>query len=207
MARMTPTGVRADNAAAIDRIRARLQGVSEAQLQRASRRAIITTRRRFEPAAKRAITAEYNVRKGDLSGQFEVRTFEAEGGEALELAASTRKLPLLGFGAKWRGKARVGGKWTQGASAEVQRGQRREYKSAFIRSIGGKRYVLSRQFSRDGQTASGRHPREKLRRLMGPSPAQMTRGVGDSVSRRITDEMVGVLRIELRRQIKMAGAR
>lgn len=198
MGKLTRTGVRTSNDAAIARLQARLDGVSEARLRTAGNRALASVRRKFEPAAKRAIRETYNVRVGDLGGKFKVYSGSDGDGEFIELAASTRGIPLIRFGAKWRKRQPIG------ATAQVQLGQGKTYRSAFIATVNGQRHVFARQFSADSNSPSGRDPRNKLRRLMGPSPAQMVTGYGEQTAKRIGAEMNSFLSTEIKRQLNLA---
>lgn len=201
MAKFSRTGVQASNKAAIDRVRARLEGVSERRLLQAGNRAISSVRRRFEPAAKRAIRTNYNIKAGDLSGQFKVMSGNDGTGEYMELAASNRAVPLINFGGRWRGRR------SPGATAQIRKGERKTYQSAFIATINGRRGMYARQFSRDSNSPSGRDPRNKLRRLTGPSPLQMVRGLGDENATRIAAEMTDFLSTEIQRQIQLARSK
>ncbi len=186
------------NAAALARIAAKVNGVSAAAIAKADARSAITVRRRFEPAAKRAIREIYNVRVSDLTGRFTVRTGADENGEYISLNASAKPLPLFGFGGRW------GGRKTAGATALIQKGERKVYNSAFIATVDGQRRLVARQFSRDATAASGRDGRRKLRTLTGPSAFQMVMGQGDVVVTRLAREMNEYRGSELIRQLKLA---
>lgn len=196
MAKFGATSARTGNSGAIERIKARLDGVSEAKLNRAANRALISTRRKLEPLAKRVIRETYNVKLGDLSGKFQVRTDSDSGGEFIALSASTRGIPLLNFGGRW------GGRKTAGATAQVIRGQSKIYQSAFIATIGGTRKLVARQLIRGG--GGRRDPRNRLRTLLGPSPFQMVEGLGETNAKRITSEATVFLRSEIQRQLELA---
>lgn len=198
MAKFAGTGQRTSNSAAVDRVRARLAGVSETRLQTAANRALVSVRRRFEPVAKRVVRDAYNVKLTDLGGKFRVITSTDANGEFIELSASTRGIPLIRFGAKWRGRK------TAGATAQIQLGQGKTYRSAFIATVGGQRNVFARQFSADSNSPGGRHPRDHIRRLMGPSPLQMTQGLGDKNAVRISGQMTAFLSSEIKRQVRLA---
>lgn len=170
---------------ALARIAAALDGVGPEGVAKADKKAVATVRRRFEPAAKRLIRENYNVKAKDLAGKFSVEVSELAGaGTVLRLRASTSKTPLAEFGGQW------GGRKSPGATAAIGKGQgRKVYHEAFIATIDGRRRMLVRQFSRDSHLKSGRDPRNKLRRLSGPSPYQMVRGVGDDNAQRLSREM------------------
>lgn len=189
------------NAAALARLAAQVNGVTAAEIAKADGRSVISVRRRFEPAAKKAIRETYNVRAGDLTGRFTVRTGADQNGEFIALSASTKKLPLIGFGGRW------GGRKTAGATALIQNGARKVYKSAFIATVGGQRRLVARQFSRDSTAPSGRDGRRKLRTLTGPSAFQMVMGQGDVTAARLAREMNEYRGSELIRQLQLARKR
>ncbi len=126
--------------------------------------------------------------------------------ELISIWASTRKFPLMDFGGRWRGPARrKSGRFAPGASAEIVRGQRKTYDSAFIATIQGRRAIRVRSFDSGLQKRAGRGPVHMLR---GPSPFEMLSGVGGypaSVAAR--DATVNELQVfylgELRRQFKL----
>lgn len=189
------------SAGALARFAALAGGLSKTAIAKADSRSIASVRRRFEPAAKRAIREVYTVRAGDLSGRFSVRSGLGEEGEYLSLNASTKKLPLIGFGGRW------GGRKTAGATAGIQVGMRKVYTSAFIARIGGQRRMVVRQFSRDATTPSGRDGRRKLRTLTGASAFQMVMGEGEVVASRLAREMNMYRSTELIRQLALARKR
>lgn len=200
MARLNSTSARI-NLSAVARLAARLNGVSEKSIRLADKRALSNIRRRFEPAAKRAVREVYTVRAGDLAGKFQIRPGSDGEGEYLALHASPRKLPLILFGGRW------GGRKTKGATAQIQRRGRKVYASAFIAMVGGQRRLVVRQYSRDATTPSGRDPRNKLRSLTGPSPWQMVMGEGEVVASGLAREMTQYRRDELLRQLELARKR
>ena len=199
MAEFGASSVRARaNAAALDRIAARLDGVSEAKIAAADKRALATVRRRVEPIVKRAIREVYSVPVRELSGKFQVRTTSDGAGEGLELFAATKRVPLVEFNARWSGRK------SAGARASILRGKSKIYKSAFIATVGGRPEVVARQFSADSNSPSGRHPRSHLQRLRGPSPLEMTKGLDGQNVVRIGDEIVRFAATERARQLQMA---
>lgn len=165
--------------------------------------------RRAEPAAKRNIRAVYNVRAAALSGRFRVEEGAAGRGrnkdELLSIWASTRELPLLDFGGRWRGPARrKSGRWAPPATAEIVRGRRKIYDSAFIATIAGRRAVRVRSFD------SGRGRRQRrgpVRMLRGPSPFGMLSGIDYEPARQVRDatlsELTTFYMAELRRQFRL----
>lgn len=189
------------NAGALARLAARADGLSKAAIAKADGRANVSVRRRFEPAAKKAVRAVYNVRVKDLTGRFTVNTGQDQNGEFLALNASTRKLPLVGFGGRW------GGRKTPGATADIQMGKRKVYASAFIARIGGQRRIVVRQFSRDATAPSGRDGRRKLRTLTGASALQMVMGEGQVIAAKLAREMNQYRSSELVRQLWLARKR
>lgn len=204
MARFNVTQARISNRAAVNRLRASLAGLSEANLNRAVQRTLAGARRRFEPAAKRVIRSTYNVRAKDLSGKFKVRTGGDADGEFVALEASTRATPLIAFGGRWRGPARRAGRgWAPAASAQVQRTDgRKVYQSAFIAVIGGARRMVARQLIRDG--GGQRDPRNRLRTLTGPSPFQMVEGKDNANAVAIAGEVNEFIAKELERQVQLS---
>ncbi|QHB72090.1 hypothetical protein [Stenotrophomonas sp. 364] len=189
------------NSAALARLAAQVEGVSTRAIAQADTRAIVSVRRRFEPAAKKAVREVYTVRAGDLVGRFQIRSGADKDGEFLSLHASTGKLPLIGFGGRW------GGRKTAGATAQIQLGSRKTYSSAFIATVNGQRRMLVRQFSRDSTAPSGRDPRNKLRTLTGPSAFQMVMGEGDAIAARLARQMNEYRGSELIRQLQLARKR
>lgn len=200
MAKFGNTGIGSSNRAAIERVRARLEGLSEASIRKADSRAMASVKRRFEPVAKRVLRDRYNVTLGKLSGQFQVRTAREGQGEVLELYAATRKVPLIAFGGRWRWRGRHG----PGATAEILRTERKTYDSAFIATINGRREIWVRQFSATATTPSGRDPRNKVRPLRGPSPLQMVKGIGDVNAAAIAAEINAFRSSEIIRQLGLA---
>lgn len=206
MARFSATQINTGNRAAIERLIARVEGVSAAAIHRADTRALATVRRRFEPLAKRHIREIYSIRLKSLAGGFSVRTGDDGAGDYLVLHASTKKLPLIDFGGKWRGPARRrSGAWAPAASAQIIRGRSKTYGSAFIATLrSGRREIFERQFSRDREgTGSGRDPRNKIRALRGPSPYQMVRGIDDRVAEQIAGEMNALRLQEVKRLLRV----
>lgn len=201
MARSTGTGLVSGNRASIARLLAQLDGVSPEAIAKADTRALASVRRRMEPVTKRVIRQAYNVKAGELSGKFRLR----QSGDALELYATTAGVPLDAFGGRWRGPARrKSGQFAPPATAEILRGNRKSYPSAFMATINGTRGIYVRQYSRDARSASGRDPRNKLRRLRGPSVFQMTQGLGDVNAALIVNELNTYRASEIARQLQLA---
>lgn len=204
MAKFSATSVKQHNRAAVGRLVARARGYESARINKAAALAVASTRRRFEPAAKRQVRQDYGVRAGALTGKFRVMSGADEVGEYVAIAASTRRLSLMEFGARWGGRARArNGGWTQAASAAVRRGQRKVYESAFIATLNGQRRVLVRQRNR----ATGkRDPRNRLRSVLGPSPWLMLEGM-DGAADALRRQMATIHQAEFRRQLERLGAR
>jgi len=165
--------------------------------------------RRAEPAAKRNIRAIYNVRASALADRLRidegVRGKGRDSEDLISIWASTRQLGLIEFGARWRGPARrKNGRFAAGASAEIVRGQRKTYDSAFIATIQGRRAVRVRSYDGSGGRRHGRGP---VRMLRGPSPFEMLSGVGHEPSRQVRDgtlsELTTFYFAELKRQFRL----
>ena len=198
MARFSESGAKTHNDAVVKRLRGALAGLTQDQMELVVKRTLAGARRRFEPAAKRIIRKSYGVALRELSGKFQVRTGADAGGEYVALAASQKRIPLIRFGATWRGIR------TPGATAIVRKGVRKTYRHAFIRNIQGTPQVLERQMSRDG--GGKRDPRNRIRRLMGPSPLQMLEGEGGANATAVADEINEFIARELERQVNVARA-
>ena len=159
--------------------------------------------RRAAPAASRNVRQEYNVRAGTLRDAFRVeegvRGRRGDRDEVLSIWASTRQIPLMEFSGRWRGRR------SAGATAEIVRGQRKTYDSAFIATVQGRRAIRARSFD----SASGRrHGRGPLRMLRGPSPFEMLSGVGGvqasmDARERTVSELTTWYAGELRRQFRL----
>ena len=165
--------------------------------------------RRAEPAAKRNIRAVYNVRAGALAGKF--RIDEAAKGrrghrdDLISIWASTRDLPLMEFGGRWRGPARRrNGRVAPGASAEIVRGKRKTYDSAFVATIAGRRAIRVRSYD---SSRGRRHGRGPVRMLRGPSPFGMLSGIDYEPARQVRDatlsDLVTFYFAELKRQFRL----
>lgn len=193
MARLA-TSARASNRAAVDRLRARVEGLSEATLDRAAKRALVSVRRKAQPVAKRVVRDTFNVKPSALSGAFDATQGENKDGSYVALRASVQKISLINFGGRWR-------RGSAGATAEIQRGSTKTYTSAFITTLrNGARHIMQRQFISAGKRA-GRLP---LKRLQGPSPYQMVQGRGEVNARRIGKELSTFAISETMRQLALA---
>lgn len=193
MARLA-TSVRASNRAAVDRLRAQLDGLSQAKIERAARRAFVSVRRKAPPVAKRVVRETYNVDASALSGAFDATQGSDGTGTFVALRASVAPVSLIRFGGRWRRNS-------PGATAEILRGGRKVYTSAFITTLrNGSRHIMARKLLPSGQ----RTPRLPLQRLHGPSAYQMVQGRGDANARRIAGELSEFAISETMRQILLA---
>lgn len=202
----TRTFVRTYNADAMARVRAQLQGVSEAQLQKAAQRASVSFFRKVQPIAKRDIRARYGVASRALDGKF--RTVEGrsrKGQTYIGVQASARRISLLQFRGKWRSVNRVGNaqraQRSPGATAEVQLGQAKTYASAFIATVRGVRAIRVREFTTLG--GPKRYGRAPLRMLRGPSPLEMLLGEDMRNAPKISGQLLGAYQSEIHRQVEL----
>lgn len=195
MARLK-AGVRVDARAAVSRLSARLDGVSEASLDKAAARALVGVQRRAGPASKRAVRETYAVQAGAITSAFTVSNGKEPAGAYVAVRASVQPVSLMRFGARWSKRA-------AGATAEILSGERKTYGAAFIARLpNGARQVLARK---PGLGANGkRAPRYPLVRLNGPSPYQMVQGLDGGTARRITAELREYAATETLRQIGLA---
>lgn len=164
--------------------------------------------RRAGPAASRNIRAQYNVKAGALRGKLRVerglRGRRGDRDDLISIWASTRRIPLLEFAGRWRGRK------STGATAQIQRDEgRKTYGSAFIATVRGLRAIRVRSRDSTGRRV-GRGP---LRMLRGPSPFEMLSGIGGNAgARKVRQETTDELRTfylgELRRLFSLRkGAR
>ncbi len=178
-------------------------GQSVSRFGEAERKAKSGLRRRMEPVAAREIRKLINVRRGTLSGTMRVETKTHREGDALSLWASARRISLLEFGGRW------GGRKTEGATAEVLRGQRTLLRSRFIVSVKGLRAIRKRQFNR----GTGKpYPRGPLKMEWGPSPLYMLRptdtpdrltNAARTIKRAVVTQLTDFYINELRRLYKL----
>ncbi len=147
----------------------------------AVQRATVGLKRRAGPAVSRAVRENYGLKRTTLSGSemFRIEEGTLKKGGYLSIWASTRELPLIYFGGRWSGPG------SPGATAEIERGMRKTYTSAFIapgRIRGQERPVIYTRLK--GKKAVQKHgrykgqTREPIRVLRGPSPFEMVSGVG-----------------------------
>jgi hypothetical protein len=171
--------VRADNRAAIARIAARLDGVSESALQKQAARAMVSVRRKAQPVAKRIVRQMYGVQAGAIGDAFDAVS-GTDGGQAfVALRARVAPVSLIRFGGRWSKRG-------AGATAEIMRGERKTYESAFISVMpNGGRHI----FARAPQGSGKRAPRLPLRRLHGPSAYQMVQGKRGETAEQVNAEL------------------
>ncbi len=138
-------------------------------------------KRRAGPAVSRAVRENYGVTRSTLAqpGMFRVELGSQAKGDYLSIWASTRQLPLADFGGRWSGPS------SPGATAEIERGQRKTYTGAFMakgRIRGQERpLIYTRIKGKKSVQKYGRYQgqmREPIRALRGPSPFEMVSGVG-----------------------------
>ena len=198
---MTTRRVYADTVRpALARLQALVEGVSPEAIAAADKKAAASVVRRFGVAARRVVRETYNVKNKHLMGKFSIEKGDMKAaGMRYSLLASTYKTPLSEFGGRW------GGRRTKGATAAISKGEgRKVYHSAFIARVNGQEWMLVRQFSRDSHLASGRDPRNKLKRLSGPSPYQMFVGKDRTNAMRISAELNEFRTTEIVRLLRLA---
>lgn len=194
MARRSSTFVRSYNRDAIARVRAQLAGVNEDKLQRAADRALVTVLRRVQPVAKQDIRERYGVRASALNGRFRAEQGRSRKGEPyLGIWASSRRISLIEFGGRWRGRK------SAGATAQIQLGESKVYSSAFIRTVQGRRAIRVRSF--EGGSAGKRVARGPLRMLRGPSPFEMLLGEDMANGAKVSERLLTTYQTEITRQM------
>lgn len=186
--------VKADNRAAIARMAARLEGVSESALQKQAARAMVSVRRKAQPVAKRIVRQVYGVQAGAISDAFDAVS-GTEGGQAyVALRARVAPVSLIRFGGRWSKRG-------TGATAEIVRGERKTYASAFISVMpNGGRHIFARAPQGNGKRA----PRLPLRRLHGPSAYQMVQGKRGETAEQVNAELAAYAADETLRLIAAA---
>jgi len=199
MARRARTFVRAYNSEAIARVRARLEGYSEEQLQRAADRAGVGVVRKAQPVARRDIRERYGVKSSQLTGAIKgTHARDSKGHAYVGVWASSRQISLLHFGGRWRKKS-------AGATAAVKPGQRKTYDSAFITTIEGRTAIRVRAHT--AGPGSKRHGRGPLRMLRGPSPFEMLLGQHMANGDKIAGKLLEFYSTEIARQIDLIRSR
>lgn len=198
MARRTRTFVRAYNAEAMARVRAHLEGYSEAQLNRAAQRAGVGVVRKAQPIAKRDIRERYGVKASLLNGTLKAtQANDRQHRPYIGVWASSRRISLIHFGGRWRKKSK-------GATAAVKLGQRKTYDSAFIATVEGRKAVRVRSYRAGSLKRHGRGP---LRMLYGPSPFEMLLGEHLRNGERIAGKLLEFYSTEIARQIELIRSR
>lgn len=169
----------------------------------ATTRAVAGLKRRAGPAASRSVREHYNLKAGALSGKFRVEEgSRGRGGDRddfIGIWASTRRISLIDFGGKWRGRK------SPGATAAITRAGGKTYDGAFIATVQGRRAIRVRQFDAARSRRAGRGP---LRMLRGPSPFEMLSGLDHGPSQAVHAGVLSELRVfytsELRRQFALS---
>lgn len=194
MAKRLATRVRADNRAAIARMVARLDGVSESTLQQQAARAMVSVRRKAQPVAKQIVRQVYGVQSSALGDAFDAISGTEAGQAYVGLRARVAPVSLIRFGGRWSKRG-------TGATAEIMRGDRKIYASAFIAVMpNGGRHI----FARAPLGAGKRAPRLPLRRLHGPSPYQMVQGRRGETAEQVNAELAAFAADETLRLIAAA---
>lgn len=188
------TRARVDNRAAIARIQARLGGIGADALNKQAGRALVSVRRKAQPIAKRVVRQIYGLKPSALSDAFDAAS-GIEGGQAyVAIRARVAPVSLVHFGGRWS-------KRSSGATAEIMRGQRKTYASAFIaRMPNGGRHIFARAPLAGGKRA----PRLPLRRLHGPSAYAMVQGEGGETARQIGAQLAAYASEETLRLLALA---
>jgi hypothetical protein len=200
VARRASTFVRAYHEDVVRKLRAHLEGFSEEQLQQAAMRARVSLVRRVQPTAKRNIRERYGVRASALNDKF--RTVEgrtSKGDPYLGIWASSRKIGLIEFNGRWRGRRSLG------ATATIRAGETKTYDSAFIATVKGRRGIRVRSFQ--SGISGKRVGRGPLRMLSGPSPFEMLLGEDMANGAAVSAELLEFYRSEIERQIKLRSKR
>lgn len=187
------SSVRVDHRAALARIAARLDGLSEAKINKHVARALVSARRKAMPIAKREVLAQYGVQSSALSRAFGVATGADGGGTFLSVTATVAPTSLIRFGARWSRRS-------AGATAQIVRGQSKTYEAAFIAPMrNGQRQVMARQ-----QTSGGKRvPRLPIVRLTGPSAYQMLQGRDGDTAARVNAQLAEYAGGEIARQLQL----
>lgn len=148
---------------ALSRNAARLRKISATAGKRVVERAKATLRRRLATETRRLVSQEYGVSTRELGKRI---TTESDS-SGVTVFGTTPRVPLIKFG------GRYGGKRTAGATAEILRGTRKTYGSAFLSK--GKKNIVARGLKPGSNQRYGRLP---VVVLHGPSPKSMVLGGG-----------------------------
>lgn len=213
MSGRTRSFVRTSNRAALARLQAVVQGVSEDQLKVAVRRAKVSMYRAGLAEANRDVRGRYGVKLQALRDTMRVVEGRSrKGDEYIAIQASARRISLLEFNGRWS-RPRGGNLQrmrSKGATASVQAGKRQTYAGAFVadigwRGVGGasvKADTVKRGiYVRQQKSGGGRHGRGPVRLLRGPSPLEMLLGQDMQHAPKITASLQAIYEAELERQI------
>lgn len=155
---------------------------------------MVSVRRKAQPIAKRIVRAQYGVQSTALGDAFDAVSGTDGGRAFVALKARVAPISLIRFGGKWR-------KRSAGASAEISRGDRKTYQSAFIATMpNGGRHIFARALQGSGKRA----PRLPLRRLHGPSAYQMVQGRNGETAEQVNAELAQFAATETMRLIESA---
>lgn len=169
----------------------------------ATSRALVGLKRRAGPAASRGVREQYNLKARSLSGKFRIEEgsqgTSRDRDDFISIWASTRRISLIDFGGKWRGRK------SEGATAAIAQGGGKTYAGAFIATVQGRRAIRVRSFDAARGRRAGRGP---LHMLRGPSPFEMLSGLDHGPSRAVHAAVLSELRVfytsELRRQFALS---
>lgn len=165
------------------RSRQLLDGLSDKQLARATKRAVSTLTRRMVPEASRLLSEDVlNLRPRQISSYLDASV----SGDTITLRGSKSRLPLSAFGARW------GGRTTAGAEAVLWRdGGARTFVHTF--KIRGSKQIWQRvPYSGQAKSASS-----KIKRGLGGSAGGLVNRLpivvrkGPSFSRAVTSKRHG----------------
>lgn len=147
---------------ALQRNALRLGRLADTARERVITRTMGTLRRKILTEARRAIAAEYGIGVQAIGK----RMTSESAADSLTIYGTAGRLPLHEFGGRYTGRK------SAGASAEILRGGRRIYTSAFTIASRGP-VIYSRPI-----IASGRRAPKRFVRLHGPSVESMFLGGG-----------------------------
>lgn len=165
---------------ALSRNAARLRKISATAGKRVVDRAKVTLRRRLATETRRYVAAEYGVSTRELGKRI---TTEA-GSDSVSVYGTTPRVPLIKFGGRYTRSRKPG----TGATAEIVRGQRKKYVSAFLSK--GKKNIVARGLKPGSDKRYGRLP---VVVLHGPSPESMVLGGGAPTTSRTPAERAAKL--------------
>lgn len=148
---------------ALQRNAVRLGRLADTARERVVTRTIGTMRRKLLTQARREVSAEYGIASREI-GQ---RMTSESTSDSLSIFGTTGRLPLHVFGGRYTGRK------SAGASAEILRGNRKVYRSAFAIKNRNPAVLYTRPLGSDGKRAPKRYVR-----LHGPSVESMFLGGG-----------------------------